>query len=83
MSQITSTTLFVARTVSVTGGGGGEGAVRFSIEPLSTNADGAPVMGDTLGTEDGNRLPEHCTPTRCISFVSRHRRTGTEFPPSL
>ena len=45
MSQTTFTTLFVAWTVSMTGGGG---AVRFTIEPLSTNADGAPVMGDTV-----------------------------------
>ena len=36
---------------------------------------GHPSWGDTLGTEDGNRLLEHHTPTCCISFVSRQRRT--------
>ena len=37
---------------------------------------GHPSWGDTLGTEDGNRLLEHHTPTCCISFVSRQCRTG-------
>ena len=78
MSQTTSTMLYCCIDCI-----SDRRAMYFTIGPLSTNADGGTRHGGhTLGTEDGNRLPEHCTPTR-ISFVSRYRRTGTEFPPSL
>ena len=59
-------------------------AVRFTIEPLSTNADGAPVMWGHSEPKTESDLQNIAHPLAASpSSPDIHRRTGTEFPPSL